>query len=291
MSYDIVSIGHITNDIRDMMGERTNFVGGAAYFSPVAAARSGAKVLVVTKMAERDRASVGLLAKEGVEVRFLPSGATTSMENIFLSPDPDDRKLRLVSRADAFTMEEVRALPDAKVYHIAALFRHEVPDEAIGYLATRGKVALDLQAVLRHFVDGEVVFRDWPEKGRYLPHAYYLKADSVEIKAICGTEDREAAARMLHAWGGREIVITRQDEVLAYAGESCHRAPFDPVRLDGRAGRGDTCFLSYIAGRSTRDIGGAVHYAAALTSIKMESPGPFAGTVAEVTERMKGQQY
>ena len=291
MKYDIICVGHITNDVRDMMGVRTPFVGGAAYFSPVAAARSGAKVLVVTKMARADRASVDLLGREGVEVRFLPSGATTSIENIFHSPNPDERKLKLISAADSFTMEDIGGLPDASVYHIAALFKDEVPDEAIRVLAARGRVALDLQAVLRHFAKDDVEFRDWPAKETFLPYAHFIKADSVEIKAIAGTEDREEAARKLVTWGGREIVITRQDEVLAYDGSAFHRAPFDPVRLDGRAGRGDTCFLAYIARRATHGVGESVHYAAALTSIKMESPGPFAGTPAEVGERMKQQSY
>lgn len=291
MKYDIISIGHITNDVRDMMGERSPFVGGAAYFSPVAAARSGAKVLVVTKMAERDRGSVELLAREGIDVSFLPSRATTSIENIFLSPDPDDRRLKMVSTADPFTMREVEALPEAGVYHIAALFKDEVPDEAIRVLAERGKVALDLQAVLRYFEGEGVVFRDWPAKAVYMPSTHYVKADSIEIKAMCGTDDREEAARMLRAWGGREILITRQDEALAYDGSRFYRAPFDPVRLDGRAGRGDTCFLSYIARRATRGVEESLRYAAALTSIKMESPGPFAGSVAEVEERVKKQRY
>ena len=291
MKYDIISIGHITNDVRDMMGVRTPFVGGAAYFSPVAAARSGAKVLVVTKMAQADRASVGLLAKEGVEVSFLPSKATTSIENIFHTPNPDERKLKLVSAADSFTLDEIRALPDASVYHIAALFKDEVPDEAIRMLAARGKVALDLQAVLRFFVKDDVVFRDWQAKATFLPFTYYVKADSIEIKAIAGTEDREEAARKLYAWGGREIVITRQDGVLAYDGSNFYKAPFDSVRMDGRAGRGDTCFLAYIARRASHGVGDSLHYAAALTSIKMESPGPFAGSRADVEERMERQSY
>jgi sugar/nucleoside kinase (ribokinase family) len=291
MKYDIVSIGHVTNDVRNMMGERTPFVGGAAYFSPVAAARTGAKVLVVTKMAERDRSSVVLLAEEGVAVRFLPSSATTSIENIFRSPDPDDRALRLISVADPFTLEEVGALPASEVYHIAALFKDEVPDEAIRVLSARGKVALDLQAVLRHFAKDDVVFRDWPAKAVYLPFVHYLKADSLEIQAIAGTDDREAAAKRLHSWGCREIVITRQDEVLAYDGTSFYRSPFDPVRLDGRAGRGDTCFLSYIARRRTHGIADSIRWAAALTSIKMEKQGPFSGSAADVEARIAAQAY
>ncbi|HRZ65644.1 MAG TPA: carbohydrate kinase, partial [Spirochaetia bacterium] len=88
---------------------------------------------------------------------------------------------------------------------------------------------------------------------------------------------------------GMEILITRQDEVLAYDGRDFFRAPFDPVRLDGRAGRGDTCFLSYIARRARSGVAEATRYAAALTSMKMEKPGPFSGTVAQVEERMRRQ--
>jgi hypothetical protein len=291
MSYDIVSVGHITNDVRDMMGERTPFVGGAAYFSPISAARSGAKVLVVTKMAERDRASVALMRELGIELRFLASAATTSIENIFLTRNLDDRRLKLVSAADSFTMDEIRDLPDAGTYHIAALFKDEVPDEAIRALASRGKVALDVQAVLRHFEGDGVVLRDWADKRLYLPFVHYLKADSEEIKVIAGTADREEASRILHSWGSREIVITRQDEVFAYDGEAFHRAPFDSVRMDGRVGRGDTCFLAYIARRLGHKGWDAAHFAAALTSIKMESPGPFAGNLRDVEERMARQAY
>jgi sugar/nucleoside kinase (ribokinase family) len=65
------------------------------------------------------------------------------------------------------------------------------------------------------------------------------------------------------------------------------RAPFNPNNLSGRTGRGDTCFISYVAWRLTHGIEESLRYAAALTSLKMEKPSPFLGTQEEVLERMK----
>lgn len=289
--YDIVSIGHVTNDVRNMMGTKTPFVGGAAFFSPHAAKRSGADVLVITKMAEKDTHTLSTLTDAGIDVLPLPSKATTSIENIFVTEDQDNRKLKLLSLADPFSADEIPSDIKAKVFHIAALFSGEVPDEMIKSLSKRGKVALDLQAALRYIGEDDVYFEDWKEKEKYMPYAHYIKADSLEIKVITGTDDREKAAKILYGWGGKEIVITRKDEVLVYDGKDFYRAPFNAKNLDGRAGRGDTCFLSYITRRFTHTPDDAVHYAAALTSIKMEKSAPFSGTVQDVLDRMKIQAY
>ncbi len=289
--YDIVSIGHITNDVRVMMGKRTPFVGGAAYFSPYAARRSGADVLVITKMAQKDTVCLDVLKEAGIDVVVLPSKATTSIENIFETEDQDNRKLNLLSLADSFSAEEIPSDLEAEVFHIAALFNGEIPDSMLIELSKRGKVAMDLQAALRYIGEDDVYFKDWDEKKKYLPYLHYLKADSLEIEVITGTDDREKGARILYDWGGREIVITRKDEALVYDGEKFYRAPFNARNLDGRAGRGDTCFLSYITRRMTHGIDESIHYAAALTSIKMEKAAPFSGTVEDVLERMKTQEY
>ncbi|MDX9801372.1 MAG: PfkB family carbohydrate kinase [Spirochaetia bacterium] len=289
--YNIVSIGHVTNDVRNMMGKKTPFVGGAAYFSPHAAKRSGADVLVITKMAEKDRHTLSTLTDAGIDVLPLPSKATTSIENIFVTEDQDNRKLKLISLADSFSADEIPDDIKADVFHIAALFHGEVPDEMIKSLSKRGKIAFDLQAALRYIGEDDVYFEDWKEKEKYLPFVHYIKADSLEIKVITGTDDREKAAKILFGWGGKEIVITRKDEVLVYDGKNFYHAPFNAKNLDGRAGRGDTCFLSYITRRFTHGPDEAAHYAAALTSIKMEKPAPFSGTLQDVLDRMKTQAY
>ncbi len=55
----------------------------------------------------------------------------------------------------------------------------------------------------------------------------------------------------------------------------------------GRTGRGDTTFAAYLAWRLDHNVAESLRFAAALVSIKMETPGPFNGTLAEVLARMQ----
>lgn len=82
------------------------------------------------------------------------------------------------------------------------------------------------------------------------------------------------------------MMVTHNQEVIVYDGDSFSRAPFTPENLSGRTGRGDTCFASYLSRRRGHSAEESVRYAAALTSIKMEKPGPFTGTILDVEERM-----
>ena len=53
-------------------------------------------------------------------------------------------------------------------------------------------------------------------------------------------------------------------------------------------GRGDTFFGAYLARRLDHSVEDSLRFAAALTSIKMESTGPFSGSLEDVIERMDG---
>jgi sugar/nucleoside kinase (ribokinase family) len=148
-------------------------------------------------------------------------------------------------------------------------------------------VGLDLQCMLRTSQEGNFSWIDWPEKRDYLPHITYLKADSLESRVITGTEDRREAAVILHELGASEVLITHSSEVLLYDGKELFATPFNPSNLSGRTGRGDTCFAAYMTRRLNHGIEESLRYAAALTSIKMEKPGPFGGTIDEVLQRME----
>jgi len=284
-TYDIVNIGHVTHDILDDRGRVSRFIGGGAYFSAFAARRSGARVLVVTKLAEADFALLDGLKAEGVEVSALSSAATTCIENVFESEDVDRRKVRLITQGDSFSLADLPEV-EARIWNLTGLFRGEIPPSLIAPLTERGKVALDLQAVLRTSEQGGFAWKDWEEKADYLPYIAYLKADSLESEVATGLTDREEAARRLQALGAAEVMVTHSSEVLVTDGRQTFRAPFDPANLSGRTGRGDTCFGSYMTWRMSHGMEESVRYAAALTSIKMESPGPFRGTREEVLARM-----
>jgi sugar/nucleoside kinase (ribokinase family) len=284
--YDIVTIGHITDDSLDDRGEVSRFIGGAAYFSSFAAKRSGAQLLVVTKLAEKDFGLLQGMKDEGIEIIALASAHTTSIENFFKTENVDQRIVNLIFQADPFRLEDVPE-SNTEIFNLAGLFKGDIPQEMIKPLSRRAKVGLDLQCMLRSSEDGSFSWKDWPEKQECLPYITYLKADSLESRVITGTEDRKEAARILHSWGAKEIMITHSKEVIVCAGGTLYSAPFNPSNLSGRTGRGDTCFASYMTWRLNHGIEESLRYAAALTSIKMEKPGPFQGTIAEVLRKMK----
>lgn len=67
-----------------------------------------------------------------------------------------------------------------------------------------------------------------------------------------------------------------------------HRAPFRSRTLDGRTGRGDTCFATYVGGRLSAEPGQAARLAAAVTSLKQECPGPWQGALADAAQLLSG---
>jgi sugar/nucleoside kinase (ribokinase family) len=284
--YDIVIIGHVTSDFLVYKGESSGFIGGGAYFSAFAARRSDVRIRVITKLAPKDFGILDGLKQDGIEVTAIPSMHTTSIENVFETDDVDHRKVRLLSQADPFHPEDIPEM-DAKIYSLSGLFVDELPNALIVHLARKGEIALDLQAKLRYSEAGTFAFKDWPDKEKYLPLVTYLKADNLEAEVATGTSDRDEAARIFQGLGAKEVMVTHSSEVILYDGKQIFRAPFNPENLSGRTGRGDTCFISYVCWRRTHGIEESLRYAAALTSLKMEKPGPFLGTREEVLARMK----
>ena len=72
--FDILFIGHTYRDrIRPFGQEPVETVGGALTYGAVAAARVGAKVAAVTKLAEADRALLAEVEGAGVRCIVLPA--------------------------------------------------------------------------------------------------------------------------------------------------------------------------------------------------------------------------
>ena len=82
-------------------------------------------------------------------------------------------------------------------------------------------------------------------------------------------------------------MITHNTGVLIYDGKEIYTCPIKSRNLSGRTGRGDTTFASYITERLTQDIPTALRTAAALVSLKMETPGPYLGTRADLDAYIK----
>jgi sugar/nucleoside kinase (ribokinase family) len=114
-----------------------------------------------------------------------------------------------------------------------------------------------------------------------------LKLDIVEARILTGTEDLEKAAIIVESWGCPETMITHSQGVLARVNGVTYYEKFSNSNFSGRTGRGDTTFAAYLSWRLDHDVRESLKFAAALVSIKMETPGPFKGTLEDVAKRLR----
>ena len=281
-AHDLMVIGPISLDHNiDHTGEDRWEVGGAVRASGFAAKNSGHDTVIFTKF-NPDEVD-GVAAFEGLDtpVFWAPSRQTTSIENRYLSADKEKRICRALGRCDPFLFEELPPL-STRVLHFAGLTFGDFSGELFQKAAGLGLVAVDVQCMLRHIEeDGTMAFHDWADKNTYLPLIAFLKTDAAEAEILTGTADRREAARMLYAWGAKEVMITHNTEALVFDGRAFSSCPLIPRNLSGRTGRGDTCFAAYLGERLHEDIPKALTYACGLVSLKMEMPGPYKGTRAD----------
>lgn len=286
-TYDTFIMGHLSLDEIVYQGVTDKLLGGAVLYSSYSAVAGGHSVGVLTKLARQDLDLLNAFNVLPEDVNHVLSPVTTSIRNKFSSIDRERRTCTALAVADPFQMEDIPAV-ESRIYHFAGLIAGEFPAALIVEIAKRGKVAVDVQGMLRTVENGGLlVFRDWPDKQRYLPFIDFLKTDAAEAQIMTDLNDRRQAARLLYEWGAKEVMITHCSEVLVYDGQAYYSVPLKPRNLSGRTGRGDTCFSAYITERLRRDIPEALLYAAALVSLKMETPGPFRGTRRDVEEYIR----
>jgi len=287
-NYNTFIMGHISKDENIFQGKTVNETGGAVVYSSCSSYAIGYNTGILTKLSFRDKKHLEIFSIPKENIIAFDSKNTTSIRNIYHSADRERRTCTALSVADPFTIDDIPDNIDSRIYHFAGLISGEFGSEMIKFLHDRGKIALDVQGFLRTVgKNKEMVFKDWQEKMEYLPYIDYLKTDAAEAEIMTGTNDRKKAAEMLFKWGAKEIMITHNKEVLIYNGKKHYICPLKPRNLSGRTGRGDTCFSAYITERLNKGIEEALLFAAALVSLKMESPGPFRGTRDDVEDYIK----
>ncbi|MBQ7957324.1 MAG: ribokinase [Clostridia bacterium] len=282
-NYRSLIIGHTTVDRNtDHLGNTVEIVGGAVVYSSASAYALGHNVLALTKIAKKDLSRLEQFTLPKENVVCIDSEKSTDMVNIYFTADKERRECSCTSRGDAFTKADIEPF-EADIFHFAGLIYGDFDTEMIKYASTKGKVAVDVQGFLRHANDdGSMFFEDWKDKKEILPYITYLKTDAAEAEILTGTDDRIEAAKILHSWGADEIMITHNTEVLVYNGEELYTCPIKSRNLSGRTGRGDTTFAAYINERQISSMKEALLMATATVSLKMETPGPFKGSKADI---------
>lgn len=281
--YDTLVIGPVSLDHNiDHLGNERKEVGGAIIASGFAAANSGNRTALFTKFNPSDINVEETFKDCEGDLFWKPSRETTSIRNTYFTPDKERRECISMGRCDPFLLEEIPEV-ETSIYHFAGLTYGDFHGELFRAMSPKGKVAVDVQCLLRHIEpDKTMNFYDWEEKLEYMPYIDFLKTDAAEAEILTGYSDRIEAAKALYAFGAKEIMISHNTEILIYDGKEIYTCPIKARNLSGRTGRGDTCFSGYITERLRESIPDALLYATALVSLKMETPGPFRGTREDV---------
>jgi len=277
---DIMMIGHFAKDRNIVDGQGEIASGGGVYFGSVVLRRLGVSVAVVTRLHPDDLWRVEEMKQEGVQVFVNAAPETSGIANYYDSADMERRVCVPLGFAGPFLAEEIPNLK-ARIYIVASIIAGEVDLPLLKELARRGPVAIDVQGFVRVCEEQELVFRPWSDMAEGLAQVTYLKCDRAEAELLTGQSDLQEAARLLAAYGPREIVITQSSGVTVYVDGCFHHAPFTPSCLEGRTGRGDTCFSTYLGRRLTGSAEDATWLAGAVTTLKQQRAGPWRGTLAD----------
>ncbi len=291
--YDIVFIGHVCYDeVIQSDGQRSVNVGGAAIYGAVAAAKAGQRVAAVLMCSPQDRGDIAFLTDCGIDLYTIDSEATTRVEVSHPSGHMDERRIVTLDYAGVFEETMIPEL-QCRAVHLAGCNDHEFTPAFIAAMRDRGySLSADMQSFVRRNDPkiGQISFGDDPDKQTIMPHLDKVKMDVLEARLLTGTDDLDKASAIVQSWGCAEVVVTRNDGVLARIGNETYFAKFTNRGTRGRTGRGDTTFGAYLAWRVNHSVEDAVKFAAALVSLKMEKPGPFAASLSDVFEKMQEQK-
>lgn len=287
---DICCIGHITKDKIVTPNRTVYMAGGTSFYFSYAINQLPKDVTfsLVTAMDPTEKEPVEKMLKAGIDVSMNASRNTVFFENIY-GANQNERKQRVLAKADPFTIQQLEHV-DAKVFHLGSLLADDFPTEVVEYLSRKGRVSIDVQGYLREVRDKKVYPIDWKEKLKVLKHTYYLKVNETEMETITGLKDAHEAAKLIHAWGVTEVIITLGSEgSLVYVDDKFYEIPaYPPHEVVDATGCGDT----YSAGYLYKRLQGATpteagKFAAAMCTIKLEHNGPFNRSIEDVEKIIK----
>ena len=286
----ICCIGHITHDKIITPETEVDMPGGTSYYFAHAMyhLNGGKDFQLVTSLAETDMQAVIDLRQLGINVSVVPSRHTVYFENKY-GENQNNRTQRVLAKADPFTVESLKNLK-ASVFHLGSLLADDFSLQVIESLAGRGEVSVDSQGYLRE-VRGEKVYAvDWKEKREALRHIDVLKVNEYEMEVLTGHNDAHDAALQLAEWGVKEVCVTlgNYGSVILEDNHFYDICAYPPLRVVDATGCGDTYSTGYLYMRSRgANPSEAGHFAAAMSTLKLEANGPFAQTEDDVWHIIK----
>ncbi len=281
--YDVIFCGNYTKDTI-ITPDGTSYIdGGGMNYAAFASKRLGANPAVITRLNKEDDRVVKAFQAAGIDCfpEYTPSSTLMTLE--YKTHDVDKRNLYVKGIAGTITPRQLDDL-EARVIVTNSSLRGEIEPEFFIEMRKRPGVMLsaDVQGFIRVLRGESLVYEPWDEMALVLKHLDILKSDAVEAEYLTGEKDIEKAARFYASLGPKEILLTHSGGVLVHADGKFHHYDFHSESQAGRSGRGDTCVGTYVTKRLTLPPYEAGKWAAAVTGLKVERPGPFNRPLEEV---------
>jgi len=286
--YDIVFMGHLcTATIFPFKGDSFVERGGPAFFGPLAASCLEKRIAAVTRIANSETQLLQPLKTAGIDL-YVQQVETVQYRVVFPTANVDERQAFLIRGGGYFFIDDLPPIEPCLI-HLGGLSIHEFSLEFMRALKKRGfRLSVDMCSFVNNVDEqtGRGYLADVPEKKEILSMVDFVKVDVMEAKALTGTDILRDQADILEDWGSLETIITSSEGVLVRSKGKTTFVRFTNKSNRGRMGRGDTVMGSYLARRLDHSVEDSLRFAAALASIKMESPGPFPGSLKDVLKRM-----
>ena len=277
-SADIVILGHIAKDIIEVDGVSYTSIGGGVYYGGIAGSHMGLKITIITRLKEEDFEILSAFKKNGVKYYAYPSEETSGLKNIYSSTNMEFRSYKPLGFAGLFKQEEIIKI-NSKFFVIGPITAGEVNLELLKHLKTQHpeNLCLDIQGFIRFRDNKKVSYSHitLKEKEEIISNINVLKVDQTEAEILTDQKNIKTAAKNLLKFGPREILITHEDGISIFGNNFSYTFPWKNKSSLGRTGRGDTAFIRYLGSRISKDPEQSLKFAAALTSLKLETPGPF----------------
>ncbi len=287
--YDIVFMGSLGSYmVIPFNGPPFTESGGPALFGAIAASCLPRRVAIVTRTSDNEGSLLGPLRAKGIGV-FEQSGETPQYRISFPTANVDEREVVMLKAGTHFVVDDLPAVEPCLI-HLSGLGLREFSLEFVQAVKARGfRVSVDMQCFMFRVNSGTrtMYLEDIPEKKEFLRLVDFAKVDVVEASILTGTDIVEDQAAVLEEWGSTETLVTSSQGALARSAGKSTFVRFTNTGTRGRMGRGDTLCSAYIARRLDHSVEESLRFAAAMTSIKLETPGPFAGTLRDVITRME----
>ncbi len=254
---DYLVIGHVTEDLTPA-GPR---LGGTATFSALTARALGLRAGIVTSAGK----DASLKALEGIPIVCIPSGHTTTFENI---PSGDGRRQILRHQAAHISFESVpEAWRHAAILHLGPVAR-EVDAEWPEHFSA-SLLGLTPQGWMRTWDgDGRVRAGGWESAEALLP-----RAGAVVVSREDAGGDEELLEAMAHQTRVLAVTEAAAGAVLYWNGDRRRfRAP--EVREVDATGAGDVFAAAFFVRLfATRDPWEAARFATQLAAYSVTRPG------------------